>query len=329
MATVANTKLGDSFFKIDFITTSVAEVTNLASNSDNYGKFVVTNDGVLGDLYRIENNGTLTKVRIRVNLVNTLQDQITANKQTVESGFTDMEISEDTPGIYTVKSISASGEVEEDLDISSYVASQASDGSETIIGAGTNVSIGGTGTAADPYIVNSGAGQPATETDAGILEIATQAEVETGVDDVRAITPLKLNTWWGTSYKLVDIIQKILTSGQALSASYTSLTGSSIVLTEGLHEVVYSQWFDVGSLDFGEVSIFLDGVEVGGTDGYTNREFGAFVTTGTITSRSVVHSMAQITIVGIQTLTVQARETTGASIISREGSVSIKKYVLG
>lgn len=36
---------------------------------------------------------------------------------------------------------------------------------------------------------------PASETTAGKLEIATQAEVDAGTDDERAVTPLKLTTW--------------------------------------------------------------------------------------------------------------------------------------
>lgn len=35
----------------------------------------------------------------------------------------------------------------------------------------------------------------ATETIAGVVELATQAETDAGADDTRAITPLKLNTW--------------------------------------------------------------------------------------------------------------------------------------
>lgn len=37
----------------------------------------------------------------------------------------------------------------------------------------------------------------ATETTAGIAEIATQAETDTGTDDARFVTPLKLATWSG------------------------------------------------------------------------------------------------------------------------------------
>jgi hypothetical protein len=37
----------------------------------------------------------------------------------------------------------------------------------------------------------------ANETTAGIAEIATQAETDTGTDDTRIVTPLKLATWSG------------------------------------------------------------------------------------------------------------------------------------
>lgn len=37
----------------------------------------------------------------------------------------------------------------------------------------------------------------ASETTAGVLEIATQAETDTGTDDARAVTPLKLANWAG------------------------------------------------------------------------------------------------------------------------------------
>lgn len=42
----------------------------------------------------------------------------------------------------------------------------------------------------------------ASETLAGVIEIATQAETDTGSDDVRAVTPLKQATWSGRKRKL-------------------------------------------------------------------------------------------------------------------------------
>ena len=41
----------------------------------------------------------------------------------------------------------------------------------------------------------------ATEATAGVLEIATQSETDTGTDDLRAITALKLNNWSGRKRK--------------------------------------------------------------------------------------------------------------------------------
>ncbi len=41
----------------------------------------------------------------------------------------------------------------------------------------------------------------ASETVAGRIEIATQAETDTGTDDLRAITPLKLATYSGRKFK--------------------------------------------------------------------------------------------------------------------------------
>lgn len=41
----------------------------------------------------------------------------------------------------------------------------------------------------------------ASETTAGIAELATQAETDTGTDDLRIVTPLKLTTWSGRKLK--------------------------------------------------------------------------------------------------------------------------------
>ncbi len=55
----------------------------------------------------------------------------------------------------------------------------------------------------------------ATETTAGIAEIATQAETDTGTDDQRFVTPLKLSTWSGRTRKMVQAI------GDGSATSYT------------------------------------------------------------------------------------------------------------
>lgn len=55
----------------------------------------------------------------------------------------------------------------------------------------------------------------ATETVAGIAEIATQAETNTGTDDERFVTPLKLATWSGRVRKFTQDI------GDGSATSYT------------------------------------------------------------------------------------------------------------
>jgi len=55
----------------------------------------------------------------------------------------------------------------------------------------------------------------ASETTAGIAELATQAEVDTGTDDLRIVTPLKLATWSGRIKKYSVSI------GDGSATSYT------------------------------------------------------------------------------------------------------------
>lgn len=55
----------------------------------------------------------------------------------------------------------------------------------------------------------------ASETTAGIAEIATQAEVNTGTDDLRFVTPLKLASWSGRVKKFAVSI------GDGTNTSYT------------------------------------------------------------------------------------------------------------
>jgi len=47
---------------------------------------------------------------------------------------------------------------------------------------------------------------PASETVAGIAEIATQVETDTGTDDQRIVTPLKLKNWVGRKQKFIQNI---------------------------------------------------------------------------------------------------------------------------
>ena len=64
--------------------------------------------------------------------------------------------------------------------------------------------------------VSFGTSAPAaSETTAGIAELATQAEVNTGTDDLRIVTPLKLATWSGRIKKFAVSI------GDGSATSYT------------------------------------------------------------------------------------------------------------
>ena len=71
------------------------------------------------------------------------------------------------------------------------------------------------GSSSISWVTFGTAAPAASETTAGIAELATQAEVNTGTDDLRIVTPLKLATWSGR-------IKKYATSiGDGSATSYT------------------------------------------------------------------------------------------------------------
>jgi hypothetical protein len=75
----------------------------------------------------------------------------------------------------------------------------------------------------------------ASESTAGTIEIATQAETDTGTDDARAITPLKLATWSGRIKKYSTTV------GDGSATSYT------ITHNLGTRDVVVNVYENAGS----------------------------------------------------------------------------------
>jgi hypothetical protein len=71
------------------------------------------------------------------------------------------------------------------------------------------------GSSSISWVTFGTAAPAASETTAGVAELATQTEVNTGTDDLRIVTPLKLATWSGR-------IKKYATSiGDGSATSYT------------------------------------------------------------------------------------------------------------
>jgi len=76
--------------------------------------------------------------------------------------------------------------------------------------------VNGTIDSSNVLFTSFGASSPAaSETTAGIAEIATQAEVDAGTDDARIITPLKLANWSGRLRKVSSSV------GDGSATSYT------------------------------------------------------------------------------------------------------------
>ncbi len=154
-----------------------------------------------------------------------------------------------------------------------------------------------------------------SESASGIIELATQAETDTGTDDVRAVTPLKLDTWPGSA-QLVTV--GTLSSGdvttQVSAASLTlagrieiatgaetntgtdatravspdglnDWTGSAFITTLGAVVTVTSMDFGDGALVRPEIKDYSELVNIiGGTGGGTQ---GIDITLGNVATLTV------------------------------------------
>lgn len=84
----------------------------------------------------------------------------------------------------------------------------------------------------------------ASETTAGVAEIATQAEVDAGTDDLRIVTPLKLATWSGRIKKYSTDI------GDGSATSYT------ITHSLNTRDVIIRVFPNSGNYDDVEVDVY-------------------------------------------------------------------------
>lgn len=84
----------------------------------------------------------------------------------------------------------------------------------------------------------------ASETTAGIAELATQAEVDAGTDDARIVTPLKLKTWSGALKRFAANV------GDGSNTSYT------ITHNLGTRDLVIRVFPNSGNYDDVEVDVY-------------------------------------------------------------------------
>lgn len=80
-----------------------------------------------------------------------------------------------------------------------------------ILGSGARVELvqGGINVQTDPDNIGGGTVPDASETVKGILEIATQGETDTGTDDLKAVTPLKLAAHLDTDFFYVSSFRSL------------------------------------------------------------------------------------------------------------------------
>src|SRR3990172_5612904 len=99
---------------------------------------------------------------------------------------------------------------------------------------------------------------PASEIQQGVAELATQAETNTGADDLRIVTPLKLNTWINTQSidELSDVIITAPATNQVLQydgANWINTTAAGVAdateTVRGIVEIATQVEVDAGAVD--------------------------------------------------------------------------------
>ena len=109
---------------------------------------------------------------------------------------------------------------------------------------------------------------------------------------------------------------------QAMGAAFVVLTSLTRSLADGTYIILASTNFLCSSDDFGAITIFVDGVEIGDT---TFRAFGGLVSGATINELQLeVSTQAIVTITGgPKTVDIRGRETSGTDVTFLRGNMII------
>jgi hypothetical protein len=156
-----------------------------------------------------------------------------------------------TPGFIE---IATQGEVDTGTDATRAVTPDTLDGwggSAQITTVGTITTGTWQGTAIDPLYIqnlsgtNTGDEVAATDTVAGIIEIATSAEVNTGTDNTRAVTPAGLEAWTGsTNIVSVGTITTGTWQGDAIDVTYLPVASTT---QQGIIEIATQTEVNTGT----------------------------------------------------------------------------------
>lgn len=157
----------------------------------------------------------------------------------------------------------------------------------------------------------------ATETTAGYIAIATDAEVQAGADNTKAVTSSKLWNWWNViKNAAITFAGKITFS---VAPRFNTLTGNQILLTDSSNDLVGQNPNTAFNKNFGNLSgnipaiastLFSNGIVE--TDGAGNLITEA---KGTAFNASFGNAPGQVPVIGSTTSPNQRIETNGSNVL--------------